>query len=107
MLKLTPNPTFKTTVKLSVPGSETQEIISVTFRHKTREELRAWIADKERNVVDSLDEVIESWSGIQGDDGEVAYSKDSLVKLTSGYSAAAGEFVTEYIKQLTESRTKN
>lgn len=109
MLKLNPAPTFSAQVQISVPGQETTEIIRVTFRHKTAEGLAAWYQDRANKPVrDALDEVIESWDGPLGMDGEpVVYSREALGHLLNGYPASSGEFVRAYMRELTESRVKN
>lgn len=109
MLKLNPNPTFTAPVQISVPGQDATEIIRVTFRHKTVEGLAAWYQERANKPArDALDEVIESWDGPLGADGEkVAYSREALGNLLNGYPAAASEFVRAYMRELTESRVKN
>lgn len=109
MLRINPSPTFTIPVEITVPGQETTEIIRVTWRHKTSEQLAAWLSAKaDKPVRDALDEVVDAWDGPADDAGnKLPYSREALGNLVSGYPASGGELVRAYIKGLTESRAKN
>lgn len=103
MLKLTPNPTFKTNVQITIPGSDLPVKIEVTFRHKNKDKLKAFLEGMTGRPDDEiLDEVIESWQG-----PDEAYSKEALQKLLLNYPASGPELLHGYIEAQAESRRKN
>ena len=109
MFKLNPSPTFVAQVPLSVPGMPEPLDIAVTFKHKNKTALKAWMAGasgKDDAVV--LNEVISGWSGLQDDAGaEVPYSITSLTELLNNYAASHGELFRAYLRELTEAKRKN
>lgn len=109
MLKLTPSPTFTASVQISVPGSEIPETIKVVFRYKSADQLSSWFeSSKESKTRDALSQVIDSWSGVFDADGEaVPYSLDALDALITAYSPSGRELIRAYVRELTESRSKN
>ena len=108
MFKLNPAPTFKATVRITVPGGDALPV-EFEFRHKTRTGLAAWqdgIAGKADR--DLVPEFVVGWSGVINETGDQEpYSVDAFVKLCENYPAAALEVFAGYIKALTESRAKN
>lgn len=103
MLKITPDPTFKADVKISVPGQEEPAIVKMVFVYKTRVEMFEFLeAQKEKPLTDTLAEVITDWEGF-----DQKYSKENLVLFLENYPAASLEIWTAYNKQLFESRVKN
>jgi hypothetical protein len=116
MIKLTPNPTFRATLALTVPGNAEGAKVEFEFCHKGLSALDAWIKKpalmaREGVTLSStqyLDEVIASWSGPVDEHGaDVPYSPEALQKLLDAYSPAAQEIYDGYRKQLETSRVKN
>lgn len=109
MFKLTPNPTFKANVPLTVPGEESPVAVKFSFRHKTLVAAQKWYESNEGKLrADALDELIAGWEGIEDEQGApVDYSKDALTALLANYPAATGEITTAYWRELTASRIKN
>lgn len=123
VFKINPNPTFSEFVSLTVPGHALPARISVTFRHKNQTDLNEWFQrNKDRPVVDALDEVIAGWGepaqnehgeeepGIApiGADGEkLPYTREALASMLANYSAAASEITRGYVAALQASRVKN
>jgi hypothetical protein len=110
MFKLIPNPTFTCDVNLSVPGTTVPAKIRLTFRHKTSRQLAAWTAEAGAHSDDAsyLDQVIESWMGVEGEGGAlVAYSREALAQLLDAYPAAGAELFMAYRRQLQDARAKN
>lgn len=108
MFKLNPNPTFLAAVALSVPGLSQPVEIQVTFKHKNKAALDAWMKTTNKNDAEILSEIIESWSGIKDDKGdEVPYSMTALTDLLSNYPVAHTEFCRAYLRELTEAKRKN
>jgi hypothetical protein len=108
MFKLTPNPTFKAPVPLSVPGMEKPLSVPMEFRHKTQAELTAWMAGAPgRSDPDVLGDILVGWE-IAGDDGQpLPYSHTHLATLLENYPAAKGEIFNAYLGELTRAKAKN
>ncbi|MDO8778103.1 MAG: hypothetical protein Q7K57_57175 [Burkholderiaceae bacterium] len=109
MFKLNPNPTFQVQVPLSVPGLPEPLHVAMTFRHKNKASLRAWMIDGQgKDDAALLHELIVSWTGLQDDAGlDVPYSLTALNDLIGGYWAARDEITKAYLVELKESKTKN
>jgi hypothetical protein len=109
MFKLNPTPTFTVPVPLTVPGLPEPLEVNITFRHKTRAALRAWVdAGRGKDEVALLHELIEGWSGVFDDAGApVPYSLTALNDLVGSYWAAQEEISDAYLRELKESKTKN
>lgn len=107
--KLTPNPTFKVKVNLTVPGQEALGQIEVEFRHKRPEEFASWLdSTKGKRLKEVLSEVVVGWNGVTGDDGNlVEFTQERLIELLGNYQTAASEIFDAYVAQLVESRVKN
>jgi hypothetical protein len=102
-LKLQPNPTFKTPVKISVPGQEKPAVIDITFKHKNKEALAKFVKSFEDRPDEAiLAEVIEEWEGV-----DEKFSESALRDLLSNYPASALEILRAYVAALSESRQKN
>lgn len=105
--KLTPNPTFKVIVNLSVPEQKGVAPIEFEFKYKNKTQLEVWFKEN-KETLEALNEVIVSWSGIIGpDDLPINYSKKNLSELMANYPKAGQEITTAYFNALTESRAKN
>lgn len=109
MFKLQPNPTFVCAVLLSVAGMPAAVALSITFRHRTKTALQAWISgSRDKPDAAMLHEVIVGWSGMQDADGQdVPYSLTALAELLENYPVASKEIFNSYVHELTESRIKN
>ncbi|MDD5297669.1 MAG: phage tail assembly chaperone [Rhodocyclaceae bacterium] len=110
MFKINPAPTFSAPVSLTVPGQDESATLDITFQHKGKQALSAWIkaAVEGRADLDSLTEVVAGWDGVSDDAGNpLPFSPEALATLLDQYPAAAGEFYAAYRKALTESRAKN
>lgn len=105
MLKLQPNPTFWTTVPITVPGSERPAPMDFEFRHKTKEKIEDFLKNMQAGEQPDdaiLSEVIANWKG-----ADAEYSPSSLRDLLSNYPASGLEILRGYLSALTESRRKN
>jgi len=109
MFRFNPNPTFTALVPISVPGVPEPMDVSITFRHKNKVALKAWIASASgKEDAALLHEVVVDWSGPKSDEGEpVAYSLTNLGEFLNNYGTAHGEIFRAYLKELTESKRKN
>lgn len=128
MFKIVPNPTFTSKVALTVPGTDQPADLAVTWRHKGRAALSAWLAKPAAAAAAAaapgaagntllagvpadaawLAEVMADWSGPVLADGEPAQFCDAaLIALLDSYPAAGGELMAAYLRASTESRAKN
>lgn len=109
MFNIDPSPRFAASVPLSRPGLALPIEVQITFKHKNRVEVAAWVA-KGAGATDDvqlLGEVIESWSGLLDAEGkEVPYSTTALSKLLTNYTPARGEIFRAYLGELTEAKKK-
>ena len=103
MFKINPNPTFKATVQISVPGSDKPAAITVDFKHLSKSALRDYFSSLEgKTDTEALASVITGWQGIDAD-----YSADALGQLIDNYPASAGELFEAFRRELLEARRKN
>lgn len=103
MFKLQPNPTFKASVALSVPGEPKQASIEVEFRHLSKSAMRAYFTTlADREDADALADIIVGWGGV-----DAAFDRDALAALIDNYPAAAGELFEAFRRETLESRRKN
>lgn len=109
MFQLSPAPTFSCQVPLSVAGIPEPMALQVTFRHKNKTQLQAWVESAlAKPDVAVLHEVIKDWSGMQGADGqEVPYSQGALSDLLNNYPISHAELYQAYVRELGESKRKN
>lgn len=109
MFKLTPNPTFSAQVPLSVPGLPEPLKVAITFRHKTKPALQAWMRDgRGKDDAALLHELIVGWEGMTDADGaDVPYSLTALNDLLANYWCASDEITAAYLYELKESKRKN
>lgn len=110
MFKITPSPTFKTTVSVTLPGdgSETGEFV-VEFKYMTPTQLSDWAdANGSRQIADVLFDVIIGWDGPVDADGKaVEYTKDNLSQLLSSYYNCADQIFVAFRDGLRGAKTKN
>lgn len=109
MFKLTPDPQFQATIRLTVPGAAP---VDTQWRcaHKGKQALADWLKSSAdgKSDLDALSEVLVGWEGVTDDAGApVSFSRDALAALLDQYPASAGELFAGYYQALTESRTKN
>jgi hypothetical protein len=117
MLKINPNPTFKATVQITVPESESSIGLELEFKRRGRDAMEAWIAGTKeksgattaREDAEVLMTAVVGWgSSVRGDDGEpVAFNVDTLAGFLDAYPAAAQDIGRAYVKRQMESRAKN
>src|SRR6185369_6160709 len=98
MFKIVPNPTFESTVKITVPG-QAPVSLTLTFRYKGRTEILDWVeCAKTIRGTTVLVEVIEGWKEVVGpDDAPLTYSEESLARLLNDFPDAGLEIFNTYI----------
>lgn len=111
MFRLQPDPIFVAEVPITVPGADAPAVIAFNFRHMGRRQLaafRARVTADDLTDAQVLAEVIDSWRGVEGPNGEpVPYSITALEQLLDAYAAATKEVWDGYLKALQESRLGN
>ena len=99
---LDPAPTFGADVPITRPELDAPALLPITFRHQSRDDLKAWVAGiAEKGDAASLHEVIVGW------DASGPYSREALDKLLADFPPSANELIHGYLRALTESRAKN
>ncbi|PIQ26130.1 hypothetical protein COW64_12355 [bacterium (Candidatus Blackallbacteria) CG18_big_fil_WC_8_21_14_2_50_49_26] len=109
MIRLVPDPTFETVVRMTVPGQCEPAEVPMTFRHMTAKQAADWFAaSKEKPSAEALADIVCGWCGVMGEDGaELPFTPESLAALVKNYQPAAREIVRAWQLGLTESRVKN
>jgi hypothetical protein len=101
--KLKPNPTFKATAEISVPGEGAEPLrIPFEFRHLSRSAYKAEIEDAGLTVYDAVLHVTVGWEV-----EEVPFSRERLTELMDDFQAAPGEIFELYVKESRASKRKN
>jgi|UPI00039E6352 hypothetical protein len=94
--KLKPDPTFKTKVQIHIPGQPKPGEIEFVFKHKTRDELRAFREEaKTKADEDVILDIADGW-----DVKDSAFCRDSLTELFANYSTAPASIVDAYMGEL-------
>lgn len=136
MFKINPNPTFTSTVSITVAGADALASLGVTWRHKGRAALAAWLRQGNAappatpsNAAQAaaaapaqaeaatpalagdaawLAEVMAGWDGPVDAAGQpVAFDAVALAALLDAYPPAGRELLDAYLSAMTESRAKN
>lgn len=103
MFKLQPNPSFKSKVALSVPGSDKQITVGITFKHLSRPQIKDFFSHLDgKTDAEALGEVIIDWEDI-----DASFTPDNLSALLDNYPTAGGELFDAFRRDLLESRRKN
>lgn len=112
MFRITPAPTFRAGVELSVPGQPDLAVLQVTWRHKSRDAALDW-AKRCRSatlaqVPELLLEVMADWHDVVDDrDQPVPLRADTLRDLIQRYAQCEARLLATYLDQLSAAREKN
>lgn len=108
MFKIDPAPTFECDVALTLPGKQQTATLPLTFRHKTKRELAAFLNPaKPRTDIELLSEIIVGWGVENAQEQPVKYSAEALEHLLDQYPSAALQIHEAYVRELSEARRKN
>lgn len=102
MFDLNPKPTFAATVHITEPGGGHRPL-KVVFRHKTKSELAAWIADDKQSDLDMVEEIVESCP----DAPEGMSLRAFFEQLFEKFPASPHDVYWSYRRELQEARAKN
>jgi hypothetical protein len=100
-LKLNPEPTFKATIRIPVPGGES-EPVEFTFKHRTLTQLKAF-GDEIRGK-DNAEAVMLLVAGWSLDD---AFNLENVQRLVENYPRASAAIVDGYYNELVKGRLGN
>lgn len=111
MIKLTPKPTFRFKVEVSLPGGAEPARFVLIGRHITQTALKSW-ADRAReqvgNDVDHLLEFVEGWDEVMDDENRpVKFSPDTFATLLDAYPGLGMAVIDAFIRELNVARQKN
>lgn len=102
VFKLNPEPTFRAVVSIPVAGGEPAEL-EFEFRHKTRDESRAWFSGfAGRSEADCLMDIVAGWHNC-----ETVFGKEALETLLQNYAQAGSAILAVYARELTGARLGN
>lgn len=103
-LKKIPNPTFKQTVEIPVPG-EKPEKVDFDFNYKSKSAYKTFMdAMKDREDEETIAELIAKWPL---DEVFGKPSKESVAELFDAYPGAPGAIFSAYVKGLHQGRAGN
>src|ERR1043165_3294652 len=103
MLKLRPDPTFVTAVKIPAPTGEIA--IKVEFKHMTKDAYLAFLKaepEKERSDEDTIMDIAVGWIGVDAE-----FTRENVRELCQQYHAAPRVIVETFIRELTQNRLGN
>jgi hypothetical protein len=100
-LKLNPEPTFKASVRIPVPGGES-EPVEFVFRHRTLDDLTAWrIEMRGKQDFDVVTTCVVSW-GLNDE-----FNDDNVRRLLQNYGGAGAAIAEAYMRELMGARRGN
>ena len=103
MLKINPEPHFTEDIEITIPGKKETGSINLTFKYRTREELKAFWGGKEKKTDKGLIMgIVTAWDGMDAD-----FNEKNVEIFLNNYPMAGFEIMTAYQKLLLESRVKN
>ena len=103
MLKLQPNPTFKTRVGISIAGQDAPAEIEVEYKYLGKGAVRDYFAGLAgKSDAEALTEIVVGWSGV-----DAPYDAAMLAALVDAYPAAAGDLFEAFRRELLEAKRKN
>ncbi len=105
MFKREPNPTFPSTVYMTVPGGDSLPL-KLVFKHQKTTQLNTFLATANgRTDADMLREMVDHVDTSEKKEGET--DADFFAEVTENYPAARSDILRTYLRELSESRVKN
>lgn len=100
-LKLTPDPTFKASVGIPVPGVG-KAPVEFTFKHRTNDQLQRWGKEVESSTdAETIMDCVQGW------DLDDEFNAANVKIFCNNYPGAAYAIITDYMAELRGARTKN
>lgn len=103
-LKLNPNPTFKHTINIPIPGEATPGQIEFTFKAMSLDDYLAFFDDAAKNSKPDTDVLAEIALGWNLDE---PFNKENLEKLKQNYIGSLDIVLQGYIRELGKARLGN
>lgn len=107
-----PKPTFQWPTPLTRPGEAEPTVALLTYRHKNRDELAAWV-ERTREAKTAQDEaalladVLVEWDARDGSGSPVPLTVDNLLLVVDRIPTFGYDVTRAYTKAIGESRVKN
>lgn len=99
-LKLNPDPTFTAKVAVPVPGGDAE--VKMTFKYRTRDEVRAWMdAKKDESEAEILAEFVLGW------DLDDEFELGNIERACKAYPGFYTATITKYLRELAGVREGN
>jgi hypothetical protein len=100
-LTLTPDPTFKLSVSIPVPGVDPVPT-EFTFQYRTRVDVLAWLkSNEDKDDADAVFGALAGW-GLEDE-----FDASNVVRLCNVYPGAAPAILGAYLDELRGARAKN
>jgi hypothetical protein len=100
-IKFTPDPTFKLSVSIPVPGVDTDPT-EFTFKYRNRTDVLEWLEEmKDRPDVDAVYEALAGWSFTE------EFCPANVSEFCDSYPGAAPAILGAYLDELRGARAKN
>ena len=101
--KLNPEPTFKASVRIPVPGGES-EPVEFTFKHRTTTQIKSFFLEECKGSKSDVDVVKLMVVGWGLDD---AFNDENLGRLIDNYPGSRRAITDAYFDELTKGRLGN
>lgn len=112
MLKLVPNPTFKSKVSFELPGEGAGSAdLMIEFKHMGRKALNEWVEKfqtkegedaPQLSDEDAVADIVVGWEGVDAE-----FNKKNLATLVDMYPAFSRATINVYIPALLDGSRKN
>lgn len=99
---LNPAPTFRATVQITEPGGGFRPL-EVVFRHKTKSQIKEWLARPDQSDPDMVAEIVESVPHLPQNMTQQAF----FAQLFENFPASGLDLYFGYLRELQEARRKN
>lgn len=106
-LRLKPDPTFWSEVKIPLPGGKV-EIIECEFVHMNQDEYTAYQPSEQKDVADQIKRIVKNWKGVVGEDGEaLEFNSENIKAILFNYHGAGRAIGQTFVNQLLQVRLGN
>jgi len=112
MIRLKPQPTFKFTASIAVPGEQEPQAVVFTGKHQGQQALASW-AEKAgtlqgQKLAAHVVSVLQGWEGVGAEDGSpVPFTAEACKDFLDAYPGAPSVVALAYITELSAARRKN
>ncbi len=114
IFKLVPNPTFKSTVDIPVPGADAPAKLVLVFKHMSRKKMSAFFDElfsgENAKALDSetLDPIVSGWEGVKDSENKnVEFGREAFETLLDNYPGASMAILEAYQQAYLKAKEKN